>query len=315
MSQPTTKDVHVDAAMTHLSLAYRNRGYVAERVLAPVNVLKQSDRYFIFAKGAWFRDEAGLRAPSSRAPRGGYTVSTDTYFCNEWAFAKEVPDELRENADAPLNPDQEAVDFATEKVLLRKERAVAGLILDPAKWANSEDAEGLWAAGSGNTFIADVERAIDTVRRATGRRPNVMVMDAGTLKDIKQEDTVLSRIKYSERGIVTPDLIAAMFDLEEVLVGEAIYSSAEEKADGSDFSSANIWERNAGKGSACLLWRPAQPGIMVPAAGYTFTWKPRVIRRWREEAEHQDVIECAESFEPKVTGADLGFLFYDTTLT
>ncbi len=314
MAQPTLKDVHVDAAMTKLSLAYRNRGYVAERVFPQVPVQKQSDRYYIFSKGAWFRDEAGVRAPSSRAPRGGYAVSTDTYFANEWAFAKEVPDELRENADAPLNPDQEAVEFATEKVLLRKERLVAGIVLGSA-WSTSEDAEGLWAAGTGNTFISDVERAIDSVRKTTGRRPNVMVMDAGTLKEVKQEATVLDRIKYTERGIVTPDLIAAMFDLEEVLVGEAIYSSAEEKADASDFTSANIWEKNAGKGSAFLLWRPAQPGIMVPSAGYSFTWKPREVRRWREEAEHQDVIECAESFDPKLTGADLGFLFYDTTLT
>jgi hypothetical protein len=314
MAQPTVKDVHVDAAMSKLSLAYRNRGYVAERVFPQVPVQKQSDRYYIFSKGAWFRDEAGVRAPSSRAPRGGYAVSTDTYFANEWAFAKEVPDELRENADAPLNPDQEAVEFATEKVLLRKERLVAGIVFNSA-WSTSEDAEGLWAAGTGNTFISDVERAIDSVRKTTGRRPNVMVMDAGTLKEVKQEATVLDRIKYTERGIVTPDLIAAMFDLEEVLVGEAIYSSAEEKADASDFTSANIWEKNAGKGSAFLLWRPAQPGIMVPSAGYSFTWKPREVRRWREEAEHQDVIECAESFDPKLTGADLGFLFSDTTLT
>jgi hypothetical protein len=315
MSQPTTKDVHVDAAMTRVSLAYRNRGYVAERLFPTVPVQKQSDRYFIFAKGAWFRDEAGVRAPSTRAPRGGYAVSTDTYFCNEWAFAKEVPDELRENADAPLDPDQEAVDFATEKVLLRKERLVAGLVLNTNNWSNSEDAEGLWAAGTGNTFVADVERAIDTVRKSTGRRPNVMVLDAGTLKEIKQEATVLDRIKYTERGVVTPDLLAAMFDLDEVVVGEAIYSSAAELADGSDFASANIWEKNAGKGSACLMWRPTQAGLMVPSAGYNFTWKPRVVRRWREEAEHQDVIECAESFEPKVCGSDLGFLFYDTVLT
>jgi hypothetical protein len=149
MSQPTTKDVHVDAAMTRLSLAYRNRGYVAERVFSPVGVQKQSDRYYVFAKGAWFRDEAGVRAPSSRAPRGGYTVSTDTYFCSEWAFAKEVPDELRENAAAPLNPDQEAVEFATEKVLLRKERLVAGLVCNGGRrgrWAGSSRS---WPRGPG----------------------------------------------------------------------------------------------------------------------------------------------------------------------
>ena len=54
---------------------------------------------------------------------------------------------------------------------------------------------------------------------------------------------------------------------------------------------------------------------MVPAAGYAFIWKGRRVRRWREEAEHQDVFECAESFDAKLCGNDLGFLFYDTLLT
>jgi hypothetical protein len=315
MPQPTPGDVHVDAAMTQVSLNYRNTGYVAESVFPRVPVAKQSDRYYIFNKGAWFRDEASVRAPSSRARRGGYSLSTDTYFANEWAFAKEVPDEVRENADQPLSPDQEAVEFATDKVLLRKERLVAQLVLTPANWSHSADVAGSWAAGTGNTFISDIEDACDTVRKATGRRPNALLIDAGTLKELKQEATVLERIKYTERGIVTPDLVAAMFDLEEVLVGAAIHSTAGEKADGSDFAAANVWEVNPGKGSAFLFWRPKQAGIMIPSAGYSFVWRERRVRRWREEAEHQDVIEASESFDPKGCGADLGYLFYDTILT
>lgn len=317
MPQPTARDVHIDAAMTNLSLGYRNEGYISEKVFPSVGVAKASDYYFVFNKGAWFRDEAGQRAPSTRAPRGGYPLSKDRFSCQEWAFAKEVSDEERENADAPLMPDQAATEFCTEKVLIRRERLVAAAVCTAANWAagQAEDAEGLWAAGVGNTFIADVERALEVVRKATGRRPNVMVMDAGTLAQLKQESTLLARIQITQKAVVTADLIASLFDLEECLIGGAIYSSGEEKADGSDWTSAGIWETNATKGSAALIYRPKTPAIMTPSAGYVFQWKPRVVKRWREEAEHQDVLEASESLDVKITGSDLGFLFYDAILT
>jgi hypothetical protein len=160
-----------------------------------------------------------------------------------------------------------------------------------------------------------VEAALETVRKATGRRPNVLVLDAGTPAQLKQESTLLERIKYTQKAVLTGDLIASLFDLEECLIGGAIYSSAEEKADGTDWTSAGIWEVNAGKGSAALIYRPRTPAIMTPSCGYTFVWKPRVVKRWREEAEHQDVLEASESFDVKITGADLGYFFYDTVVT
>ncbi len=315
MPQPTPSDAHIDAAMSNISLAYRNAQYIADELFPPVPVGKSSNKYFIFPKGSWFRNEAGVRAPGARAKRGGYVLSNDTYHCDEHAFAKEIPDEDREEADVPLTPDQDATEFATDKVQLEKEILVASKTIKTGNWTTDEDAEGHWAAGSGNTFIADVEKGIEAIRTLTGRYPNRMVIDSKTLSQIKQESTVLDRIKYTERGIVTPDLIAAMFDLEKVLIGTALYSSAEEKADGTDFTGVDIWENTATKGSACLLYVPPNPGKKIPSGGYLFTRKTRAVRRWREEAEHQDVIEAFEKYDAKVTGSDLGYLFYDTIAT
>lgn len=313
--QPTPQDMHTDAAMSILSILYRNLVYIADRVFAAVPIGKQSDKYYLYPKGAWFRDEAGIRAPGTRARRGGYVLSPDNYYCNEWAFAKEIPDEDRDNADAALTPDVTATEFATDKILLRKERLIAGLCMTPTNWTSSDDVAGDWAPGTGNTFIVDMDAAIETIRGRTGFRPNVLLMDSKTLTKIKEEATVLDRIKYTERGIVTAELVASMFGLEEVLIGDAIYSSALEKADGTDFTGVDIWETNATKGAAFLFYRQPRPALRMPSAGYTFTWHPRSVRRWREDPEKQDVVEASEHFDAKVTGADLGHLFYDTILT
>jgi hypothetical protein len=330
---PTASDVHIDTALSSFAMQYRNSEYIATEVLSRRSVSKKSDYYFKFQKGAWFRDEAALRAPGARSRGGGYPLSADAYTCREWAFHDDVPDEVRDNADAPLRPDQDAVMFCLNKVLLRLERLVAGLTLTAANWAagHTQDAEGGWTAGSGSTFVADMEYGIDYVLSATGYRPNVLVIDHTTYAKLRQDDDLIEKIKYSQKGIVTADLIAAAFDLDRVFIGQAVYSDAEETAAGDDFHAVKIWETNAGKGSGALLYAPRLVGPKQPTAGVLFRWlrpamdgllaqapseaMPVGVRKWREESIHSDRIEAFMDVDAKLTGNDLGFLFYDTHAT
>lgn len=313
--------VHVDTPLSNLATAYRNAAYIAERAVRTVPVQKQSDKYFTFPKGAIFRDEAALIAGGAESPRGDFPISTDTFFCNPYGFAHNILDDDRENADAPLNIEADGVEYCTGKILLGKENKVATKLLTVATWASGStmDCEGTWVAGESNTFIADVEYGINYILSHTGLRPNIMIMDGETLSQVKQESTVLERIKYVERGIVSAPLIAALFDLDEVLIGDALTSTAVEKADGTDFTGKKIWELNAAKGSALLLYRPPAAGIKVPSPAYLFSWGrnglTRVVNRWREDKNHRDVVEAVERYDIKITGSDLGFLLYDTLST
>lgn len=322
MPQPVSS--HEDAIMANVLVAYRNSDYIADRLFNTLPVKKQSDKFYKMPKGAWFRNEAKVRGPGARATRGGYPLTTDSYYCENWAFAKEIPDEDRMNADAPLKPDIDATEFVGDKIALSKEVLVAAVAMTAANWTNSNDAAGLWAAGGSNTFITDMETAIETVRGIIGMRPNVLCMDSKTMKELVQEATLLDRIKYGQTAgapaMVTTNLIAQMFRLDEVIVGGAIYSDADEKSDGTDFNAVDIWETNATKGSALLFYRPRAPGIKVPAAAYIFRHTGngtagRKVVRWREDAEHQDVVEASEQFDCHVMGADCGYLFTDTILT
>lgn len=322
MPQPNTKDLIVAGPLANVSIAYRNKNYIGDRIFPAIDNVSPKAEIARYLKGAWFRDEAKVRGPGARAARGGYPVDALSISTVEYAFAKAVTDEDRRFAAVqgapPLMPDQDAVEFCADKIDLKKERLIADIVLS-GTWSGvtGEDAEGLWAAGEGNTFIDDVEGRIETIRANTGFRPNVLMISATTLKEIKKESTVLDRIKYTQRGVVTPDLIAALFGLDEVLVGDAIYSTAKETKAGTDFSSQDIWEKNAGKGSAFLFYRPEKPGLKVPSAGYQArvayeNGSVRRVTKWREAAEHQDVYEVAEECDIVQTGADMGFLWYDT---
>lgn len=335
MSLPTPKSAHKDAALSNLSIAYRNPMYIADQVFPSVAVKKQSDYYYKFLRGDWFRLDANVRGPGAAARRGGYKLTSETYSCKEYAFAHPIPIELINNADEALSPLATGVNFVTESILLAKERVVSTLICTAANWASGfyEDAAGLWSAtDTTNTFLTDVLLRRETIRQAIGKFPNVLLMDAKTYKGLKESSVLLDRIKYTgtqgNPANVTPAMLAALVEVDKVLVGGAIYSSDEETVAGTEFTAVDLWETNAGKGAAWLGYVAPTPSVDIPSAGYTFTWNntnipdeivmqtgARSVRRWWESAEKQWVVEASENFDAKITSNVSGFLWTDTYAT
>jgi hypothetical protein len=331
--QPDIGTIHRSAALSAISIGYKNQMFIGDRVFQNVPVAKQADYFYYYKKGALFRNDAGVRGPVANARRGGYVVADTEYNCKERAFAHPIPIEMINNADDALTPWETGVNFATLKVMLAKEVLVSSLCCTHTNWTTSLDCAGGWAAGAGNTFIDNVLAYKETVRQLIGMYPNVMVLDAKTFKELKQEASLIDRIKYTgTQGApadVTAQTLAQLFEFDEVLVGGAIYSSAEEVLAGTDFTAVDLWEKTATKGSAFMFYRPPAPGREMPAAGYVFQWKGgsghpdlvlpgdsyRDVRYWWESSPKQYVVEAAECIDAKVTCADAGCLFYDTILT
>jgi hypothetical protein len=322
------QEVIVAGPLQNVSVQYRNRLYVADRVFPFIDNCPLEAKILKYQKGAWFRDEATMMGPGAEAGRGGFPVTYIDVILKEYGFAKEVTDNDREIAGQvgapPLQPDQDAIEYAADRVDLRREVNVAALI-KATSWsgvgAGGTDADGKWAAGSGNTFLANIKGQKAAIQSATGMIPNVLLLDNGTYMSLTEEATVLDKIKYTQRGVLTSELLAAILDLDEVIVAGAVTSTAKETKAGTDFTAAKIWEVNAGKGMGFLFYRPPRPGLKTPSAGYVarfggglFTAGRRVTT-WRENSKHQDVYEVAEKIDIVVTGSDLGYMWKDTLLT
>ena len=328
MPQPDVKSEIIAGPLQGVSIAYRNTEYIADRVFPILDGADPKAKITKYLKGAWFRDEAGIRAAGTRARRGGYPLTTVSVSTDEYAFAKEVTDEDRRFAKAQgapvLQPEEDAVEFSTDKVDLKKEIRVAAAITGTT-WVDGnsggEDAGGLWSpAGSTNTFLVDITTGRKAIQAATGMDPNCLVLDYATYLALKECDEILDKIKYTQKGVFGTALLAAILELEEVLVGKAIYSSAEEIKAGTDFTAAKMWEVNAGKGMGFLYHRAKRLGLKAATAGVQVriayeNGSPRRISTWREKAEHQDVYECAEETDIVVTATDLGYLWADTYAT
>ena len=213
----TTSDVHVDQALSNVSIAYaqeQNR-FIASQVFPSVNVSHLSNKYHIFSKDAYLRSEAGLRAPGSQSRTANFQLSTGTYSCEEYGVAMNVDDLVAANADAGLDILTSTTRYVTEQLLLKRDQVFAAAAFTTGVWTGSTSGSDitpstLWSA-SGATPIKDIQTQQDAVESKTGRKPNVLVLGSDVYTALRDSDDILDRVKYSERGILTTDLMASIF--------------------------------------------------------------------------------------------------------
>ncbi len=326
MAQPDVKSLITRGPLPNVSIAYHNTDYIGDRVYPIIDKVSARAQIAKYYKGDFYRNEARVRAPGDQASRGGFRMEMVDINTVEIAKAREVNDEdVRDALDMgapPIQPASDGVEWASQMVDLRKEIDIAASIF-AGTWSGvsgGEDAEGLWAPSGSNTFIVDVNSKIEYIRINTGFKPNVLMIDGTTMNGLLMEATLIDRIKYVEKSIISTNLIAALFQLDEVLIGDAIKNTALEKSDEDSFTGANIWEKNAGKGSAFLYYRPKRPGLKTVSAGYQArraykNGKARRVSTWRDESRHQSMYEVAEDTGIVQTGSDLGYLWVDTFAT
>ncbi len=301
MAKPTYQQVHTDVPLTNVSIAYNPGTFIGPQVFPMVPVNKISNKYFIYTKSDWLRREAATRAPGTRAARGDYGLTTGLYTCVEFAMAKGVPDEIVDNADDPLKPLVEATNWVTNQLMLEQEADVAGLAFGSG-WSSSATPGILWSNDSSDP-LGDIETGMNTVVGTIGQNANTGVIGRGLWRYAKNHPDIVDRIKYGagpgNPAVVTAQAIAALAGLESILVGVAINDTANE---GSTASISYLW------GNHFLLeYVPSGPSLMTPAAGYLFTYQNRVVSRFREEQERQDVVEAIHSWDATVTAADAAY--------
>ncbi|MFI3171099.1 MAG: major capsid protein [Eubacteriales bacterium] len=316
---PNRSDIHIDKALTNISVKYfqDESNFIAGQVFPVVPVQKQSDRYFMYLKEDWFRDDAQERAPGTESAGGDYEIdNTPTYFCRKYAFHKDVVEEDRANADSPLTPDEDAVSFVTDKILLNRENNWAKTFFTDGVWG--KDLEGAAAAAANkviywddyatSTPIEDISAMATDQSETTGKRPNTMVMGRRAYDALKNHPDFLDRVKYTQKGVVTTDLIAQLFDVERVLIANAIQNTAKK---GQDANMSFILGNHV-----LLCYTTGAPKLKTATAGYIFVWSGLMgsnayggrINRFSmpQLGIGTDRIECEMAYDMKVVAADMG---------
>jgi hypothetical protein len=319
MPQPTGGELYISRPLTNISVAYMEgqNDFIADKVFPPVPVDHQYSMYYKYKKGNWFRTAAQRRAPRTESAGSGWELETDTYRCEVQAVHTDVADQDRANQDRPvIDLDRDATEFVTRDIMLRREKDWVTAYFGTGIWTGLPLQTGAAAAGA-NQFIQwdrtsatpleDIESWRIGVGETTGLRPNVLVIGARVYSALKNSDEFIERVKYTQRGIVTLELMAAMWDLEAVYTPMVVENTAEE-------GQADDLNYIYGK-SALLVYRASRPGLKVVSGGYVFEWtgylgdsafRGTSVSKFRMQELKADRVEVESAYDFKVVASDVG---------
>jgi hypothetical protein len=311
MPQPTQSQSHYDAILSNISTAYMQEQdkYIATKVFPVVQVDKQSNRYYTYTKHDWFRDEAKVRADATESAGGGYTLSTDSYACDVYAFHKDVGDQVLANSDAILDPFRSATELVTQRLLLRMEIDWVNQFFVTGKWGTSTTPANLWSDYAASDPIGDTDLARETILINTGKEPNTMVMGYHVYNILKSHPDLVDRLKYTSSDVVGQQMMAKYFEIDKLFVSKAVYSTSVEG------TTTPLYAYTAGD-HALMCYTTDSPGLLEATAGYTFSWNggsmagaaPK-IKRYRMEQLAAERVEGEVAWDQKIVATDLGYMF------
>ena len=299
---PLRNQIHVDQLLGNISIKYRNDNYIADQVFPIVPVKKASDLYRTYERN--FRLPETNRAHNGEAKEHSFNVSNETYVLERHALKDFVSDEQAANYDiSDLRAD--TTEELTDKIMLRMEKSVADVVTTKANWSQNQSlaTAGQWSLDSVTSNpIAMMDTAGTSVLEASGDKANYAVVPRAVMLAAKNHSSVAERVKYTSAEI-TPNMLAALFDLDQMLVPTSVIDSGNE---GATAAVAAIYSD-----SIFVGYKPDRPGPMKASAGYLFRNAIPLVKRWRVEERDSECIEVNLNYTPKIVSSLSGFLILD----
>ena len=321
----TPSNVHIDAPLSNLTLAYvqEQTNFVADKVFPVVGVQRQSDKYYIYDRAGMNRSgDVKKLAPRTEVNRIGLALSNDSYYADVYGLGMDFDEQTLANEDAMLEIRAAGAQTLVNRVLIEREEQFASSFFAAGIWGTDATPSNLWSDYTNSTPITDVTTARRTMQlKSGGFKPNTMVVGKEVRDILINHPKILARLNggatVANTALITDAKLAEIFEVENFYVMEAVKNDSVE----------GVAESNSfiGGKHALLVHGPKGAGLMTPAAGLTFAWNnvpgannlgitvesfsDDALKR-QQVAEH---IQVKMAYDMKVTGADLGY-FFDTVV-
>lgn len=294
----------VDPVLSTLAVGYSNAGYIAEKLFPTAMVKKESGKIPKHNKQAFrlIATERAIRAKSNRLvpeDRDFIPFSLDEHDIS-------VPMDYRE-ADESDDLDVEKANtfLAMEGLGLRREKLAADTAFNPANYGagNKETLapSSKWSRTDVNPLL-NISYGFEQVRRGIARRPNMAACGAAAYEVLKTNPFILERMASNQLGVLTPQLLAQIIGVQEVVVGDAIWVSD----DGATVS--DVWP------DSFLLYYSRPPGpdgkrsVYEPNFGYNVAKKVVEVDKFDEEGGKVRNVRATMIYKQVLVGADAGYL-------
>ena len=189
------------------------------------------------------------RAPGAETKRVEVKYEGKAYTVDQYSVEVPIPRELIRESDESrrLNVgnylDISRIAMVTASGILAQdyELDVAGVATLPGSYAAGHTqalaAGTKWSATTG-TPVTDIRAASDIIRKKIGKRPNKLILSADAQAATITNTEVRSYLPNTQMGPATMDQLKTIFNVQEIVVGDAIWFDAADVGQ-------DIWGNNA----------------------------------------------------------------------
>jgi hypothetical protein len=217
---------------------------------------------------------------------------------------------------------------ATQTLLLARDNSLAASLMTTSTFGSGYNTAGAaaWDNANGKP-IDDVVKAAEKVRTRIGLRANTLVISGGAYAKLLYNAQIVSQVKaiigYTDKAagisaLVSPEILAAAFGMENVIIADAIKNTANE---GLDETLGSVWDDT--KALVCFV--PKSNDRLSPGLGRTFVWEQAiepnavarqstdtlaglVIEEYDENTTSTKVVRARQSLDQLMLNKDAGHL-------
>lgn len=296
----------VDPVLTNLARGYSNAQYIASTLFPIVEVNKEGGKIPEFTKESFkiYNTERAIRARSNRINPEDRTEID--FVLTEHDL--EYPIDYREAQDDIFPTLAHGTFVVTEGIMLRMEKLAADLAQNDTNYPTGNKIT--LAAGDKFTNLSSdpfsiFKNASESIRMKIAKRPNTCLLGASSYAALRQHPAIIERIKYTQKGIITPELLRSLLDFDTLVIGDAVYAN-----DSGVLS--DVWSDNVIVAYVPPRQSDVPRSIYEPSFAYTLRKKNNpVVDKYTEQGKVQ-IIRSTDLFLNKIVGADAGYLIKDT---
>jgi hypothetical protein len=310
------------ATFSEFDLAMDRQGFIAQRVAPVINVASQAGSFGKIPVEQLLQTRTTNRAPGSGYARGNWQFGTATYACEEHGAEEPIDDREAKMYANYFDAEQISAARAYDAVLRNAEIRMAALIFS-ATWSGggatlTTGIADEWDDYSNAIPITDVEAAVRKVWSNSGMWPNALIINRHVFRNLRQCEQVIERINSEGAGFatraadVTPAQLAAVFDLDYIIVNGGAKNTAKE---GQNVVFDKLWSDEYAM--VCRVATTSDP--REPCIARTFHWAEDgssiggTVESYREESKRSDIIRVRHDVDEIVMYTEMGHLLSNVT--
>lgn len=310
MTQQTLAQTRViDPILTTHAQGYVRPGNVGKFLFPEVPVSQYAGLVLEFGKES-FRRYNTKRAPGAATERITFGHEGKPYAIVPNALEALVPVENMTDAAAVPGIDlaSDAVDVVMDVMELAHECECADLARDASKYDNDHKivltTTNRWTDADNSDPTKDVKTAGEAIRGSVGIRPNLALLSATAFAALATNKSIIDRLKYTGRDALTTEILARLWNVQQVVVGDAVVAS------GQDDGFGDVW------GDDVILAYVAPGGggnrrnAARPSYGYTYAIRgmPSVKKPYPDNNRNSWVYGVNADRTPVLSGITAGYL-------